>query len=98
MLFAQICRDRPGHLQVRKDTRPSHVAWLNGLNERGALKFAGPFLDDGGDANGSLVVVEAPDRAGAQSIASADPYAIAGLFESVDVRPWSWTFNKPENV
>ena len=28
MLFALICKDKPGHLQVRLDTRPDHVAFL----------------------------------------------------------------------
>ncbi|TJV22323.1 MAG: hypothetical protein E5Y18_18990, partial [Mesorhizobium sp.] len=32
MLFALICKDKPGSLQVRLDTRPEHVAFLEGLN------------------------------------------------------------------
>lgn len=95
MLFAMICTDKPGHLQVRLDTRPDHVAYLDGLNAKGALAFAGPFLGDDGKPNGSLVVVVAADRAAAQAIADADPYAKAGLFASVDLRPWNWVFNKP---
>lgn len=95
MLFAMICNDKPGHLQVRLDTRPDHVAYLDGLNATGVLGFAGPFLGDDGKPNGSLVVVEAADRAAAQSIADADPYAKAGLFASVEIRPWNWVFNKP---
>ena len=59
------------------------------------LAFAGPFLDPEGKPNGSLVVVDAPDMAGAQALSAADPYAKAGLFESVEIRPWNWTFNKP---
>ena len=35
MLFALICNDKPGHLQVRLDTRPAHVAFLNALNAEG---------------------------------------------------------------
>lgn len=95
MLFALICKDKPGHLQVRLDTRPDHVAFLDDLNARGALKFAGPFLDADGKPNGSLVVIEAIDLATAEALATADPYAKAGLFESVDVKPWNWVFNKP---
>ncbi|AMX95710.1 hypothetical protein EOA22_18750 [Mesorhizobium sp. M7A.F.Ca.US.014.04.1.1] len=95
MLFAVICKDKPGSLQVRLDTRPEHVAFLEGLNGDKKLAFAGPFLDTEGRSNGSLVVVEAPDLAGAQALSAADPYAKAGLFESVEIRPWNWTFNKP---
>ena len=45
MLFAVICADKPGHLNLRMETRPPHVEWLNGLNAAGQLKIAGPFLD-----------------------------------------------------
>lgn len=98
MLFALICNDKPGHLQVRLDTRPEHVAFLNELNAKGTLKFAGPFLDDDGKPNGSLVVIEAADAAAAKAIADADPYAQAGLFDSVDIRPWNWVFNNPASA
>ena len=95
MLFAVICKDKRGSLQVRLDTRPEHIAFLEGLNGDKKLAFAGPFLDPEGKPNGSLVVVDAPDMAGAQALSAADPYAKAGLFESVEIRPWNWTFNKP---
>ncbi|MER8748127.1 YciI-like protein [Mesorhizobium sp. M1050] len=95
MLFAVICKDKPGSLQVRLDTRPEHIAFLESLNGDKKLAFAGPFLDAEGKPNGSLVVVEAPDMAGAQALSAADPYAKAGLFESVEIRPWNWTFNRP---
>jgi len=98
MLFALICKDKPAHLQVRLDNRPKHVEYLNGLNAAGTLKFAGPFLDADGKPNGSLVVVEAADLAGAKALAAADPYAQAGLFDSVDIRPWNWVFNNPANA
>jgi uncharacterized protein YciI len=98
MLFAFVCKDKPGHLQVRLDARPDHVAFLQKLNEAGTLKFAGPFLDDDGKPNGSLVVIEAADKAAAKSVAAADPYAKAGLFESVEIRAWTWTFNNPASA
>lgn len=96
MLFALLCTDKPGSLQLRMDTRPDHIAWLNGINEAGTLKFAGPFLDADGKPNGSLVVIKAETTGEAEAIASADPYAKAGLFSSVDIKPWNWVFNNPE--
>jgi uncharacterized protein YciI len=98
MLFALICKDKPGALQLRIDTRPDHVAYLEKLNAEKKLAFAGPFLDAEGKPDGSLVVVEAQDRAGAESLAAADPYAKAGLFASVEIRPWNWVFNKPADA
>lgn len=95
MLFALICKDKPGHLQVRLDARPDHVAFLNGLNADKKLAFAGPFLDADGKPNGSMVVIEAADLVAAEALAAADPYAKAGLFEKVEIKPWTWVFNKP---
>lgn len=96
MLFAFVCKDKPNHLNVRMDTRPVHVEHLNKLNAEGILKMAGPFLDAEGKPNGSLVIVEAETQADAQALADSDPYAKAGLFESVEVKPFNWVFNKPE--
>ncbi|MBB4238781.1 YciI-like protein [Rhizobium esperanzae] len=96
MLFALLCKDKPGHLNVRMETRPTHLEYLNGLNAEGILKIAGPFLDDEGKACGSLIIVEAATKEAARALADADPYTKAGLFESVDVKAYNWVFNKPE--
>jgi uncharacterized protein YciI len=96
MLFALLCKDKPGHLNVRMDTRPTHIEHLNKLNAEGTLKIAGPFLDDDGKPCGSLIIVEAESKEAARALADADPYAKAGLFDSVDVKAYNWVFNKPE--
>ncbi|MDO1584016.1 YciI-like protein [Rhizobium oryzicola] len=95
-LFAFVCADKPGHLNVRMETRPTHLDHLNALNEKGILKMAGPFLDGEGKPNGSLVIVETDTIEEARALADADPYAKAGLFQSVEVKPFNWVFNKPE--
>lgn len=95
MLFALICKDKPGAIKVRMATRSEHLTFLEGLNAEKKLAFAGPFLDAEGKPDGSLVVIEASDRAAAEALAAADPYAKAGLFDSVQVRQWNWGFNKP---
>lgn len=84
MFFALTCIDKPGALQTRLDNRATHLDYLNGS---GRVVFAGPFIEDEKPA-GSLVVIEAEDRAAAEAFAAADPYALAGLFESVTVREW----------
>lgn len=83
-LYAIICRDRPGQLQTRLDTREAHLAHIR---DSGIVRLAGPLLE-GGEMCGSLVVVEADDLAGAQGWADADPYRAAGLFQSVAVTEW----------
>ncbi len=95
MYFALICTDKPDGLPIRKAHRPEHLAYLQGLGA--ALKFAGPFTaEDGETMTGSLVVIEAPSLAEAQEIAGGDPFAKAGLFASVEIRPWKWSLGKPE--
>ena len=95
MYFALICTDKPDGLPIRKAHRPEHLAYLQGLGD--ALKFAGPFTaEDGETMTGSLVVIEAASLSDAQTIAGGDPFAKAGLFASVEIRPWKWSLGKPE--
>jgi uncharacterized protein len=94
MLFALLCTDRPNSLELRMSSRPDHLKFLNGLG--GSLKLAGPFTDDAGSPTGSLVVIEAENRAAAKEIAARDPYAVVGLFASVEIKPWKWAIKNPE--
>lgn len=98
MYFAIICRDRPGALQTRLDTRPDHLAHLTDLNDRGILKFAGPLLGADEKPAGSLLVLETENATQAKELADADPYAKAGLFETVEIHPWNWVFNPPKEA
>ncbi|HWM30463.1 MAG TPA: YciI family protein [Methyloceanibacter sp.] len=95
MLFALICTDKPGSLALRKANRPEHLAYLEGLGD--TLVFAGPFTEaDGETMNGSLIVVEAPTIDAARAIIEGDPFAKAGIFAEVDIRPWRWSINPPD--
>jgi uncharacterized protein YciI len=94
MLYALLCTDKPNATDLRQRIRPEHLAYLDSLG--GALKFAGPFLDDAGTSIGTLVMIEASDRAAAESIAANDPYKKAGLFAHVEVKAWRWVINNPE--
>ena len=86
MLIAIICLDKPGALEIRKANREAHRAHLKGAGP--AIVQAGPFLDAEGEMCGSLLIFEG-DLAGAETWAAADPYAVAGLFHSVDIRAWN---------
>jgi uncharacterized protein YciI len=86
MLFALICTDRPAGLDLRMATRPAHLAYLE--REAGRIMSGGALLDAEGKPCGSLLVVEAADRAEAEAFAAGDPYAKAGLFESTLIRPF----------
>lgn len=86
MLVALIARDKPGALQIRLDTRDAHVAYLKST---GVVSQAGPLLDAEGQMIGSLVILDIEDMKAAEDWAAQDPYAHAGLFESVELIPWN---------
>jgi len=94
MLYALICNDRPNSVELRQKTRPEHLAYLATLGD--AVKLAGPFLNDAGDSVGTLMVIEAADQSTAATIAADDPYKKAGLFASVEIKPWRWVLKNPE--
>ncbi|OCX61614.1 hypothetical protein BFP70_14995 [Thioclava sp. SK-1] len=84
MLYAVICRDKPGALQIRLDTRDAHLAYIK---ETGIVAQAGPFIEEG-QMCGSLVILECDTLGAAQDWAANDPYAHAGLFENVVISEW----------
>ena len=95
MLYAIICTDKSDGLPLRQANRPDHLDYLKSLGD--TVKAAGPFMNEDGEKPvGSLVVVEADDAASARAIADADPYAKAGVFSDVDIRPWNWLIKNPE--
>jgi uncharacterized protein YciI len=89
-----IGHDKPGALAVRLDNRPAHLAYLAENAE--AIKIAGPYLDEAsGEPRGSMLIIEAESLDVARALLAKDPYAIAGLFGSVEIRPWRWTIGVP---
>ncbi len=97
MLYAFICTDKPEEgLALRRQNRREHLAYLKALGDR--MKLAGPFMnEDGSEPRGSLVVVEAETLEEAQAIADNDPYARAGVFANVEIRPWKWLFGRGDD-
>ena len=55
------------------------------------VKIGGPYLDEKGNMTGSLLVVDAPDQAAVEQFSRDDPYVKAGLFQSVEIRPYRVT-------
>jgi hypothetical protein len=85
MLFSVICRDIDDGFELRKQTRPAHLAFLASQE----VRFAGPMLsDDETKPIGSIVIIDCTTLDEANAIAAADPYNLAGLFSSVNVHPF----------
>jgi hypothetical protein len=91
MNFVLYCVDKAGHGHIRTENRPAHVDYLKSNLER--IVLAGPMLSDDGEAMlGSVLVIEAADRADAEGFAAGDPYTKAGLFESVTIKAFKKVF------
>ncbi|GAA6147060.1 MULTISPECIES: YciI family protein [Rhodobacterales] len=86
MLVALMAHDKPGALDVRKANRDAHLAYIK---DTGVVAQAGPFLDADGQMCGSLVILDVEDMAAAEAWAAGDPYAKAGLFDSVTLKTWN---------
>ena len=82
MLFAIYALDKEDSIQLRMDTRESHLSYL----ANSPLVFAGPLLDDQGNMCGSLIVLEMEDISQVRNFTDNDPYVVAGLFKNVEIR------------
>ncbi len=81
MLFSFYAMDKQGGLELRKQTRAAHLDHLAAASSFNLRIVAGsPMLNDAGDMIGSLVVVDADNKADAEAFFAKDPYKLAGLF------------------
>ena len=95
MLWSVYCLDKPNSSALRQATRPTHLAYLEDFRDR--IVYGGALLGaDGQTVAGSLLVVNLPDRAAAQKFSDDDPYAKAGLFQSVAIHPTRKVFANQE--
>jgi len=96
MLYAISATDHENSLDKRLAARPAHLERLTELKNQGRLILAGPLpaidSDDPGPAgfSGSLIVAEFNSLETAQQWADADPYADAGVYQSVSVKPFKY--------
>lgn len=94
MLYAIISEDIHNSLEKRKGARPAHLERIQALVYEGRVVIAGPHpaidTEDPGEAGftGSLVVAEFSSLEEAQAWAEADPYAAAGVYARVTVKPF----------
>ena len=94
MWYMIVGEDNENSLEKRLAARDAHLARLTALADDGRLITAGPLpaidSEDPGTAGftGSLLVVEFPSLAEAQSWADDDPYIEAGVYKNVTVKPF----------
>lgn len=87
MLFCFYNLDKPG-TDLRATLRPAHRNYLAKFADRFA--FAGPLMaSDGTTPVGSLLVLDFDSLDDAMAFIKNEPYTAAGLYESVEVRPFA---------
>jgi len=87
--------DKPDSLHIRQENRADHIAWLKSEASNVKLLTAGPWLDDDGEMRGSMIIVEASDKAEVENWLSRDPYRSAGLTASTRVQGFIWAIGAP---
>jgi len=98
MWYSIYCEDKKNSLDLRMKTRESHLEKLKLLLDQGRILIAGPCpaidSEDPGEHGftGSLIVAKFPSIQEAKEWAKNDPYYIAGVFESVTVKPFKKVF------
>lgn len=87
MHFVITAFDKENSLDLRMSTRSKHLEYAI---ENACTVVAGPILTEGDDPKpkGSVIIIEAESLEAAKKYAENDPYALAGLFDKVSVRPW----------
>ncbi|MBH0207855.1 MAG: YciI family protein [Nitrospira sp.] len=91
MKFVIIGHDGPDGEAKRKVHRAAHLRNLEQLDKQRRVILAGPLTDK----TGSLLVLEFDSREDAEEFARQDPYTIHGVFERVDIHPFTQVFPTP---
>ncbi|WP_313410367.1 YciI family protein [Stutzerimonas kunmingensis] len=79
--------DKPGHQQLRRDTRDEHLRFLE-ANKALLLACGAKLSDDGSDLGGGLYVVDLETRDEAERFIADDPFSRVELFERVTITRW----------
>ncbi|MCK5425148.1 MAG: YciI family protein [Emcibacter sp.] len=87
MYFIILAEDKADSLSLRMDNRPAHLDYAA---TQGCVVLAGPLLSQSDDPKpcGSMLIIDVVDHTAAEDFAAGDPYAIAGLFAKVEIKPW----------
>ena len=82
--FVLTCLDHPNNLARRMGAREAHLAYVAANKDK--LKLAGPMLNESGDMAGSMFILDVASKAEVEAFNAADPYTLAGVFETVTIR------------
>ena len=93
MYFLMRCLHHSG-MDAKRDThRAEHRDWVKSGGEGLAAVLIGAALvDDNGASIGNFGILEAKDMESARGFAGGDPFARAGIVETIELTPLPDTF------
>ncbi len=86
MRFAIQCVLAENVKERRLSLRPTHLKYLEAHKER--IFCGGPTVDQNGQPEMMLIILNAPDLLSAEAFMQADPYNRSGVFERITIREW----------
>lgn len=95
VIFAE---DHEDSLALRRATRPAHLQRMKEMEDAGRILVGGPCpaidAEDPGEAgfSGSLIVASFDSLEDARAWAESDPYNDAGVYKSINVKPFMKVF------
>lgn len=90
MKFVILGFDGPDGARKRQIYRPAHLAKLDLLQAQQRVVLAGPLTE----GTGSLIVISADSLAEAEALAKEDPYTVNGVFERIEIHPFTQVLPK----
>lgn len=87
MLFVIYARDADDALPKRAEYYPAHKSFLaKAADYKVEIIMSGPLVEDDNDTRcGSLIVIDAEDRAVAETFHHADPFYQAGVWKQSEI-------------
>lgn len=92
--YMLLATDGEGVHDARMAARPDHLKRLKALQAEGRLLAAGPnpLPDNPERVSGSLIIAEFASLDDARAWAEQDPYAAAGVYEEILIKPFKAVF------
>ena len=86
MKFALQCILARDSDDQRLALRTEHLRYIEAHKQQ--IFCGGPTLNDHGNPEMMLIILDVPDRASAEAFINAEPYNRSGVFAQVTIRQW----------
>ena len=91
--------DRAGADALRARLRAAHRQHIREPRANCRVVAGGPLVEDDGQRMiGTLLVLEAKDRAAALNFLADDPYLREDLFARTELQRWNWGLGEPSEA